>query len=184
MLRERVVTAVIALFALLIALYLLPQPATRALLAGLMLVAAWEWSGFLSLPNAVARAVYVALIAAVGACVLLYMPRSGYTDHFFAAAVGWWMLALLWLFFHPTPIPRPVGWICGALVIVPAWFAIDRVFLADTGLLLVMLLIVWAADVGAYFTGRKIGRLKLAPGISPGKTWEGVLGGMVLVALL
>ena len=88
------------------------------------------------------------------------------------------------MFFFPTPIAKPVAWICGALVIVPAWLALDILYLQRPELLLFALLIVWVADMGAYFVGKGFGRVKLAPQISPGKTWEGVFGGVSAVMVL
>jgi phosphatidate cytidylyltransferase len=84
----------------------------------------------------------------------------------------------------PTPIPKLAGWICGALVLIPAYLAIMSLYLLQPALLLFVLIIVWVADIGAYFTGKRFGKVKLAPKISPGKTWEGVFGGLLAVAVL
>ena len=70
------------------------------------------------------------------------------------------------------------------MVLVPAWAALDQLYMQMPNLLLFALLIVWVADIGAYFVGRGFGRVKLAPEVSPGKTWEGVLGGLAAVTVL
>ncbi|MBT8079324.1 MAG: phosphatidate cytidylyltransferase, partial [Gammaproteobacteria bacterium] len=90
----------------------------------------------------------------------------------------------LWTMLYPTAVPRTLRWLCGFLVIVPAWLALDWLYRLNSLYLLLVLTVVWAADIGAYFSGKRFGRLKLAPQISPGKTWEGVLGGLIAVTAL
>ena len=98
----------------------------------------------------------------------------------------WWLGAFVWILLFPTRIPRVAVLVCGFLVLIPAWISLQTVILSRPMgrlLLLLALAIVWAADVGAYFAGRMWGRVKLAPNVSPGKTWEGVFGGLVLAVL-
>lgn len=184
MLMQRIITAVIALIVVAVAVFVLPQVVTRLLVAALMLSAAWEWAGLLALPGPNQRMAYVGFIAVVATLVFFFRPVRFSDGLFFALAAGWWAVAFVWLLMHPTPIPRVAGWVTGALVLVPAWYAIDWLYLDGSGSLLVVLLVVLAADTGAYFAGKLFGRVKLAPSISPGKTWEGVIGGMFVVALL
>ena len=96
----------------------------------------------------------------------------------------WWFIAFLWTFRFPTAIPMPARWLCGVLVIVPLYAALILLYRHGLEYLLFTMLIVWAADAGAYFAGKMFGRVKLAPAISPGKTWEGVIGGLLLVGVL
>jgi phosphatidate cytidylyltransferase len=100
------------------------------------------------------------------------------------ASVVWWVVALVWLCRFPTRIPTTVNVACGMLVLVPAWLALARLLYSDMGAqwLLFVFVLVWAADIGAFFVGRAVGRVRLAPRVSPGKTWEGVLGGLVTAA--
>lgn len=184
MLRQRVMTAVIALAVLGVVLFLLPAPAARAAIAAIFLLGAWEWGGFLYGDDASRRGIYVAFIALAGAALLFQLPDASLARIILYVALAWWLVALAWLFFFPTPIAKFVSWICGALVMVPAWIALDLLYARDPALLLFSLLIVWAADIGAYFTGKGFGRVKLAPAVSPGKTWEGVLGALTAVLLL
>lgn len=185
MLKQRILTAIVTLIVVAAMLFLFPTWATRLIIAALMVVAAWEWSGLLpgQLQQA-QRTMYVGLIVVLVAGVFYLVPDGLSSQKFFALASAWWMVAFVWLLLHPTPIPPAVGWICGALIIVPAWFSLDWIFLRDGVSLLLLLLIVVGADTGAYFGGKLFGRVKLAPRISPGKTWEGVIGGMVVVAVL
>jgi phosphatidate cytidylyltransferase len=183
MLRQRVMTAIAALALLLVVLFVLPPVAVKVVFALLILTGAWEWSGFLKLASTVSRVVYVGMIAALLASFTVLADGVA-VDIIFKIALGWWLIALIWVFNFPTPIPEVAGWICGALVLVPAYLAIISLYSIQPALLLFVLVIVWAADIGAYFIGKRFGRVKLAPSISPGKTWEGVLGGLALVAVL
>jgi phosphatidate cytidylyltransferase len=102
----------------------------------------------------------------------------------FKISLLWWMIALVWTFFYPTAIPTAVRWIVGILILVPVYLALVVLYQADPAILLFALLVVWVADSGAFFAGKTMGRVKLAPSISPGKTWEGVIGGLIAVGLL
>ena len=184
MLRQRVLTAIVALSILTVVMFVVPAIVTRTVITLLMLGAAWEWSGFIFSKENKLRFVYVLFIAILIAAIYLNLPDAGLVDIVLKISLGWWLAALAWMFFFPTPIAKPVAWICGALVIVPAWLALDLLYLQRPELLLFMLLIVWVADIGAYFVGKGFGRVKLASKISPGKTWEGVLGGLTAVTLL
>jgi len=185
MLRKRILTALVALIVLAIVLFVLPVIAARVFIAILILAAAWEWGGFLfkgaqTLP----RLGYVAFIGVLIGILAINLPNEQLVDTVLKAALVWWFIALTWMFMFPTPIPKAISWICGALVMVPAWLALDVLYNNSPDLLLFALFIVWVADIGAYFVGRGFGRVKLAPKISPGKTWEGVLGGLCAVLLL
>jgi phosphatidate cytidylyltransferase len=184
MLRDRVATAVAAGVVILLVLFVLPPVAAKAVIAALILVAAWEWSGFLSLDGTAGRLAYVAAIGALVALVTWLLPAPGWIEIILKIGLAWWFAALVWTFFYPTPISRLLGWVCGALVMVPAYIAFTYLYALKPGVLLFVLVVVWTADVGAYFTGRRFGRVRLAPNISPGKTWEGVLGGLAAVVLV
>jgi len=183
MLKERVITGLIALAIILVVLFVMPPLAVKVVIAALMIAGAWEWSGFLKLESSGARMGYVGLFA------VLLAAAAGLDDErmvemVFKVALAWWLVALLWVFAFPTPIPRIAGWICGALVLIPTYVAIISLHTLQPALLLFVLVLVWAADIGAYFAGKQFGRVKLAPNISPGKTWEGVLGGLLFAVVL
>lgn len=184
MLKQRVITAVVALGVLLVVVFLLPPLMAQLTIAALMLFAAWEWSAFLSPKGTPGRLAYVALVALAGGAFFWVLPDRFPFDILVRIAIGAWLAALVWIFFYPTPVPKLLAWAAGLLVLVPAWLAIDFLYMQHALLLLFMLSIVWAADIGAYFAGRFLGRLKLAPSVSPGKTWEGVIGGMLAVTIL
>ena len=179
--KQRIITAVIALLALLFVLFYAPQELALGVIVVVMLAGAWEWSAFLGHSGSAVRVAYVAIIAALLAAVTLLDVS---VVRVFQLALAWWLAALGWIFFFPTPIPAVVRWISGALVLVPLYLAMILLYQAAPELLLVALLIVWVADTGAFFAGKFLGRVKLAPDISPGKTWEGVIGGLAAVVVL
>ena len=182
MLKERVITALIAVAALLLVLFALPQAAAQFVVAALILAGAWEWSSFLGAPSNALRAIYVIFIAVLMALATWVAPDV--EGLVFRVALVWWVCALVWTLFYPTPIPGLVRWLAGALVLLPLYEALIVLYLASPVILLGALLIVWAADTGAFVAGKLFGRVKLAPKISPGKTWEGVIGGLLTVAVL
>ena len=179
--KQRVITAVIALLALLAVIFFAPAQVTFAAMAAVVLAGAWEWSGFLGATGNGTRVVYLAIIAALMAAVTMFDIDPMLV---FEVSLAWWLGALVWSFFFPTQIPMAVRWVSGALVLVPLFLALKLLYGASPELLLFALLIVWVADTGAYFAGKFFGRVKLAPDISPGKTWEGVIGGLVAVVIL
>jgi phosphatidate cytidylyltransferase len=182
MLKTRIITAVIALIILGVVLFAIPAGLAEAVIAILVVAAAWEWSAFLGTSPGAVRAIFVvAIAAAIGG---LYGLLPQYSVVTLQVAFVWWFSAFLWILFYPTPIPRAVRWVAGALVLVPLFVALIELYRIGPEVLLFALLIVWAADAGAFFAGKRFGRVKLAPGISPGKTWEGVFGGLLLVAVL
>jgi phosphatidate cytidylyltransferase len=179
--KQRIITAVIALLALLLILFYLPDEVALVAIVAVLLGGAWEWSAFLELPGNVPRVAYVIIIAALIAAVTFLDVDAALI---FKVSLAWWIAALVWTFFFPTPIPVVVRWLSGALVLVPLYLALLILYNAASELLLFALLIVWVADTGAFFAGKTLGRVKLAPDISPGKTWEGVIGGLLAVVLL
>ena len=184
MLKQRILTATVAGLALLLVLFVLPPNAALGVIVALMLAAAWEWSGLLGVAGLAARFGYVTVIALLLAFVTWRMSDAASVALILKIGLAWWFAALVWVFFYPTPIAAPVRWLCGALVMVPAYMALVSLYSFAPAILLFALGVVWAADVGAFFAGRRFGRVKLAPRISPGKTWEGVIGGLAAVVLL
>ncbi|HUL96056.1 MAG TPA: phosphatidate cytidylyltransferase [Usitatibacter sp.] len=187
MLRTRVITAVVVLAVLLAMLFLAPAAAWAAFVLVVALVACWEWSGLSALAPR-AQGIYLFASGALGAAFwLLYLrdPRGTFMDAatvaFILSAIFWVVAAPIWL----ARLGRPRAGTCalaGWLVMWPTWFAFVVLRDASPWLLLAIAAIVWIADIAAYFAGRAFGRHKLAPAISPGKTWEGVYGALAGVA--
>lgn len=179
MLRHRVLTA--AVLAPLFVLGVLKLPGLYfAVLLGLVVMAgAWEWSGLSGYHGITPRAGAVAVTCLLLPMVLYY--RGPLAEPLFLVACAAWLLVALGLFHRrrrgPMRWPRPAIWLSGAWVLVPAWLAISVLQDVEPAAVLMLFVLIWTADVGAYFAGRRWGRRKLAPAISPGKTVEGVLGG-------
>lgn len=195
MLKQRVVTALIMASLFLGGVYFLPLRAVALIFVLVVVLGAWEWAPMAGLNSAFSRFAYVLLVAA-GTVGLYY-----YAD--FGAALGktdvqpvvgfaclWWCFSLLWVKSYPASAAiwgsRVGRALMGMLVLLPAWFA--ALFLLQVEprgvVMIVLVLVVAAADIGAYFAGRAFGKHALSPDVSPGKTWEGFWGGVVAVAIL
>ena len=182
MLRTRIATAIIALLLLGAVLFVLPADIAKLVIGLVVLAGAYEWAGFLGFDSDTYRWLYVAIIGALMALVYFIIPEQSILILQIASAA--WFAAFIWTFFFPTSIPMPLRWLSGALVLLPLFVALLQLYALGAGWLIFALLIVWAADIGAYFSGKQFGRVKLAPSISPGKTWEGVIGGLIAVGIL
>ena len=182
MLKARIITAVIALAVLMVVLFAVPARFAEAAMVAATLGGAWEWSSLLKLNAVSSRAAFVGLVGALLA--VIYGVLGAYGGEILLAGVLWWVAAMIWVMSYPTPVAKPIVWLGGLLVLVPFFVALVTLYRSGAETLLFALTIVWAADIGAYFAGKQFGRVKLAPSISPGKTWEGVIGGLVAVALL
>ncbi len=187
MLAQRVVTAVVLVLLLLGALA--ADSAWPFALLTLLLIAAagWEWGRL----NQAGAALSWAMGLAVGLAGAAALAAGWKQD---APDALWWAVALLWVLAGgwalktgPAPwprLPRAARWGLGLLTLWAAWLALAHARAVGINFLLSVLALVWMADVAAYFGGRALGRRKLAPSISPGKSWEGVWSGMVGVLAL
>ncbi len=192
MLATRVATALVLAPLVVAGLLFLPTAAVVVIFAALMLLGAWEWGALLGWTH-VARAGYVLLCGAVIVALSYASPLAGgfwIVSALIGVACLWWLAAVYWLLRFPrgwdASIGRPgVGAALGLVVLCAPLAAIGYVHESDqgAGLLLLLFVLVWGADTGAYFTGRALGRHKLAPRISPGKTREGAVGGVVTALL-
>lgn len=195
MLKQRVITAVLMAGIFLAAIAWLPVPGLGLLFGVLVALGAWEWSSLAGWQRPVARVLYVAVVlsalaAVYGYCQLGAQPLREQVQPLLGVACLWWAFALLWVKGYPdsavlwrTVLVRSA---MGMLILVPGWMAaVYLLSFPPGGLLMVVLVIVVAsADIGAYFTGKRYGRHKLALLVSPAKTWEGFWGGVAACTLL
>ncbi len=185
MLKTRVLTAMVVLALFLAALFLLSEKGWIACCALVLAAAAWEWGGLavLAMPGRCAfAALAVALFlipAATGVPRPLLLPAWAY----FAAAAFWIFLAPLWIWLGPRAGSRPLVLAAGVAALVPSFAALVDLRAVGPQMLLGVLAAIWISDSAAYLVGRRFGRHKLAPSISPGKSWEGVAAALVAVAL-
>ncbi|MDP9064797.1 MAG: phosphatidate cytidylyltransferase [Pseudomonadota bacterium] len=190
MLKIRILTAAALTLALLIGLFVLPATAGASLFAAVFVVAAWEWSGLGSIRGRAARLAYTAALSGLLIAAWRWSADPEHLSTLLTSACAWWIAAALWVALAPGRHRPMTTLVCGVPVLIPAFIALMRMLVAVGGLargsemVLWMLLLVIAADVGAYFVGRRFGRRKLAPRVSPGKTWAGAIGGLAGVAMV
>lgn len=171
----------------------------------IVLVGAWEWSGFMGLKKIIHRSLYVVLIAAILSALHLHWPIQTLwqdnkllsdANYLFTVSVAWWLVATALVWQYPS---MSKSWnkgifmraIAGFLTLIPLWLALNALRSASYNestlhgsiLIMIVLGIVWSADVGAYFSGKNFGKHKLMPNVSPNKTIEGLAGGVIASTL-
>lgn len=189
-LAQRVTTAAVLVPVVLAALFLLPPRGWAIVSLGITAFAAHEWTRL----SGVGRERTVGFIGGlvVICLLLLFSDAIGFSRGWpgrvvvvvcGVAAVFWMVAAPAWLASQWPTRSRWSAMIVGWIVLIGAWVAIVELQARSPWLVLAAMAVVWIADTAAYFTGRKFGRRKLAPSISPNKSWEGVWGGLAAVAL-
>jgi phosphatidate cytidylyltransferase len=185
-LRARMLTA-LALSVLLVAAILYSPPRVTAIILGLiLLIGAWEWSAFLAL-GLPGRLLYVLLLGVLGLVGMGSTLELARFALLLLLAIVWWLVALLWIVWLPQRVAPVAAALAGALALLPTWIALVRIDASwprGAQWTFFILSLAFAADTGAFFAGRFFGRLHLAPRVSPNKTWEGVIGGMLLALAL
>jgi len=178
MLKARAITALCLVAGFLAVLFLLPHLAVATVFLLIAALGAWEWGGLMR-GRRPARTVFVALV--VFSCAVLWSQRAlSFPVIWVAAALFWLGVAPWWLARRRAPLSW--GYLAGWLLLVPTWAALVDLHARSPLFLLAVMALVWVADTAAFFAGRALGRHKLAPSISPGKTWEG--GGGALLGVL
>lgn len=156
-------------------------------------IGAWEWANLSGITKASLRIAYALVSASLGLGVFWWLQQTTHSNalhYFLLFSAGWWAIALLWVQGYPASavlwqscfIRALMGW----MVLIPAWVSLIVLRQSEHGMWTVffIIVIVSSADIGAYFAGRQFGKRKLAPTVSPGKSWEGVWGGMTAALIL
>ena len=195
MLRTRIITAALLFSTFFTALFFLPALGWVIFATLVAAVAAWEWGALMALSGGSRISMGIGFIVVCAAISAMEPAALGLESGFEDAAwrLGRWLYlpaAVFWLIGVPLWMKRrwllpksPVGLAVGMMVILPTWLALVQLRLAGPLPLIAIMAVVWFADIGAYIFGRSLGRHKLAPSISPGKTWEGAVGGGAVVLL-
>jgi len=184
MLKVRVLTALVMLLVFVPVTLFAPIGVFGALIAVVLVFAAWEWARLLKLQGR-APVIYAVLAAlALFASRATAMPPLG----LYKAAGLFWLLLVPYIFIRRPVLAQGV-WrvfmlVVGILLFLASWHALVAARFLGVGFVLSLLLVVWLADIGAYFAGRQFGKRKLALTISPGKSWEGAIGGWLLVMVV
>jgi phosphatidate cytidylyltransferase len=195
MLRLRIITALCMVAIFLPALFLMPSMLFSIATVPLVLVAGWEWSRLVKIRSVIARIGYLLLIVMTLFAASLWLGLPDTFDpqraqQLLLVAVGVWAFIFLWIQGYPSSAilwsARPILGLLGLMLLGFTWIAIVTILNYQSGqwLLLLAIVIIVLADVGGFFAGKYFGKHKLAPIISPGKTWEGFVGGLLLEGVL
>ncbi|WP_189610443.1 phosphatidate cytidylyltransferase [Saccharospirillum salsuginis] len=185
MLFQRVVTALVLAPLMLAGIYLLPAVWFSAFIGAIVVLGAWEWANLAGYQRMTSRLGLAALTA--GLLVAISWVQNATPVTWLALTLWsllWWVLALALVVAYPASQGvirrRWVRLLIAIPVLLPLWLGLNVLKAHDQANLVLtwLMLLVWGADIGAYFAGRAFGNRKLAPHVSPGKTWAGVYGGM------
>ncbi len=188
MFKQRLITALILAPIMIGGIFFLPLPQFMLFIGVITAVGAGEWANLSGVTSWAGRAAYVAM---TGLAIFGLSHLDAHQSRWILMlAFAWWLAAFALVSGYPKsaavwgkPLPRLL---LGQIILLPMWIGFVQIksYPLSNYLILYVLFIVWGADVGAYFAGRKFGKNKLAPNVSPGKTWEGVYGGMATTALV
>ncbi|MDH5302326.1 MAG: phosphatidate cytidylyltransferase [Gammaproteobacteria bacterium] len=187
MLKQRLITAAILIPLVIWGILGLPTSYLLAVLALFVLQGAWEWTRLVGWKAQSHRIVFVVVIASLVLNGYFFLQYGSASLVLFAVSLVWWLWGIGRIVrYRGEPGVETRNWLVNALhgvvILVPTWVALGYLHsLGEHGpyLLIMLMVLIWGADSGAYFAGRKFGKRKLAPFVSPGKSIEGVLGGVL-----
>ena len=186
MLLKRVITASIIAPIAVFSIIVLTQTGFALILALILIVSSWEYCNLIQVNHLAGKVLYTSLIL-----VVAYILNNESLNLFLVlyAASVWWLIALVWVILYPkgSSLLRSalaVKLINGLFLLIPMAISLMALHLKSAFLVLFLLVLIWAADIGAYFAGKFFGKNKLCPNVSPGKTLEGVYGGILLSQII
>jgi phosphatidate cytidylyltransferase len=181
MLKQRIITALILAPLALCGFFLLEGGSFALFIGAVVALGAWEWARLAGFETQSIRVLYATVVAVL--LFLLYL-LPGLAPWILVAALIWWLAATWLVLTYPESSDHWSSVICklviGLLILLPAWQGLVLIKQEPMGnwLILAVMVLVWGADIGAYFSGKAFGKRKLAPKVSPGKSWEGLYGGL------
>lgn len=188
---QRVITSLVLAPTMVAGIFLLPLNWFALFIGVIVMLGAWEWAGLAGLQKQWQRCLYSFVVALL--LVVVYFAQQQWAELpsiLLWLAAGWWLVAFWLIKSFPRHgdlwHPQRVQVFLGAVVLIPMWVGLYQLkSLPDSTVWIVILMLyIWGADIGAYFAGRAFGHSKLAPNVSPGKTWAGVVGGLLTVYLV
>lgn len=187
MLKQRIITALILLPIALCGFFLLEGSAFALFIGLVVTLGGWEWARLAGFNEQSMRVAYAAAVALM-LFVMHLLP--GLAPWILGASVLWWGIATYLVLTYPRSSDHWASaarkLVIGLLILLPAWQGLVLIKQEPLGnwLIMAVMVLVWGADIGAYFSGRAFGKRKLAPLVSPGKSWEGVYGGLALSLII
>jgi len=186
MLLKRILTASIIAPIVVFGILTLTQTGFALALALILIISSWEYCNLIQIKHLAGKTLYALVLLVVTYCLCIEPLKL--TMVLYAGAV-WWLIALIWVAMFPkgSNLLRKtlaVKLLNGFFIFVPMAISLMELHLNYSTLLLFLLVLIWAADIGAYFVGKFFGKNKLCPRVSPGKTLEGVYGGIALTQVV
>ena len=188
MLKQRILTALVLAPIMIGGIFYLPLAQFKLFIGVIVALGAWEWANLSGLKLQIGRVAYAGLVGGL-ICAVEFSSLVQEIDILYLA-LAWWVTAFVLVSLHPklkniwsSPVARLI---MGLFILLPMWVGFVQIksYPFNDYLIMYVMFVVWGADVGAYFAGRTFGKRKLAPSVSPGKTWEGVFGGLLVTTLM
>lgn len=183
-LQKRIATALVLIPSVLYLIFFLDSQHFKIAMTVVLVLSAWEWCRLIGIKEIPGQAIYIITLVLVAFASLL-LP----SNLIYLLAALWWLFAIYLVATFPQSEDL---WrdnfilkaLIGAAILIPTWLGVVKLQADNPYKMMFIFILVWAADIGAYFVGRKFGKRKLAPKVSPGKSIEGVIGGLLLALII
>lgn len=186
---KRIATALVLIPLVLLGIFKLDQSHFAICVAVLCLIGAYEWGPFCDLTSKLHRVLYAATYILPFLAIWPYKDNTVFVSSLLSISLIFWFSAFFWMYRYskseqPVDVSNMAKLTMGYMTIIPMWLALFSIQEISPEIIIWLFFIIWGADSGAYFAGRKFGKKKLAEKLSPKKTMEGVYGGMITSAII